>query len=253
MNVALSGSGGFHGVGQAEDADDRLQARVGGRRDQHADGDLVGRVPALPGVDHLGRGRRREAQPQHVSWRAGTVRSVSSVTMPQRHPPAPRSAQNRSGSRSASQRTTCPSASTTWALSSWSQVESIAAPEQADAATQREAGDADGRPAAARQCAPVRGERVVELAQPHPGAHGHAAVAHGDRAHRRQVDQQAARRGATLEAVAAGPDGDRHPFPPGERRGHLLRRGAAGDDPRAHVLEALENHHSLPGVTSPDS
>ena len=57
-----------------------------------------------------------------VSGTVAKVLNVNDVTTPKLPPPPPRSAQNRSASCVASQVTTVPSASTTCADTSWSQV-----------------------------------------------------------------------------------------------------------------------------------
>ena len=96
---------------------------------------------------------------------SATVSNRSEVTTPNWPPPAPRSAQNRSGSRSWSQSTTLPSASTTRAPSEAVAGQPVPAAEQTDPAAKGEAGDADGGTAPGRQGPTVGVQRRVHLSQ----------------------------------------------------------------------------------------
>ena len=153
-----------------------------------------------------------------VAVGAGTVCRVSSVTTPKRAPPAPLSAHSSSSSAVDDLAAAQNDARAEHLVAR----EAVQAPEDADPAAEREARDADGRAAPRGDRAPVRRERVVELAEPHARADGHGVAVDVDRAHRARVDQHACGRRGAGEVVTAAADRERL----AEARGRRRRPGA---------------------------
>jgi hypothetical protein len=118
----------------------------------------------------------------------------------------------------------------------------VQAAEDPETAAERQARDPDGRAATARDRQAVRVEGVVDVAEPRPRADRRRAVRDLHRAQRRDVDDDALGRGAPREAVPAAADCHREPGAARERerRGDVLRAGAADDRRRAGVAEARD-------------
>ena len=150
------------------------------------------------------------------------------------------------GCSSALARTTRPSAVTTVAAERVA-AEAVLAPEPAEAAAQREPGDARVRDDATGRREPVSLRRGVEVPPAGTGADGGAAPlrVHRHGRHRRQVDhQRAVADGEAGDVVAAAPDRDGQALRPGERDGrdHLVRRL----DPRDHGRTVVD--HAVPDL-----
>lgn len=103
--------------------------------------------------------------------------------------------------------------------------QSVLSSEQADAAAEREAGDADGRSAPGRQCPAVRVQRGVDLSQAGAGADRRDAVGgHGDVVQLGEVEHDSVGRRTSGEAMPTPTH--RESFPGGRRVRHN------GDDVR---------------------
>ena len=173
----------------------------------------------------------------------GCSANRNELTTP-KFPPPPRSAQNRSGCSSADARTMLPSAVTTSASSEVVDGEPVLAHEEADAAAEREPGDAGVADDAARGGQTVRLRLVVDVAPQGTALHAGRALDGIDRdgAHRREVDHDSvvAHRGAG-HVVAPASYGDLQVAVAGEahRRGHVGHARAAGDAGRMAVDRAI--------------
>ncbi len=115
----------------------------------------------------------------------------------------------------------------------------VRAPEDPQAAAERQPGDPHGRPAAAGDRQAVRVERVVDVAEPRAGADRRHPVLDAHGAHRAHVDEQPLRRRAPAEAVPAAARRHGEPVAAGvrERLGHVGRAATARDRLRPHVLQ----------------
>ena len=139
-----------------------------------------------------------------VSSGAATVAKASAVTTPKRAPPAPRSAQNRSGSRVRVAGHGAAVGQRHLRGAQGVRGQPVAAAEDPQPAAEGQAGDADVRPAAGRDRDPVRRERVVDVAQPRAGPDHGGALGVLDRVQRGDVEHEpVARRRPAGEAVAA--------------------------------------------------
>jgi hypothetical protein len=144
----------------------------------------------------------------HTRWKpvasgAGSVRSTSCVTAANWPPPAPRSAQNGSSWRCSSQSTMHPSARHRARGDDQVRGEAMGATEDAEAAAERQAGDPDSWPAARGYRATVGSEPVVDVGKARPGAHGDRALRDRHLVHAAHIDDDAGRRRASSEPVAA--------------------------------------------------
>ena len=178
---------------------------------------------------------------KRVARGSATVANTREVTTPNCPPPAPRSAQNNSGSRSRSQSTTRPSASTTWALSRASQVSPLTSSQEAEPAAEGEAGDPDRGATAGRHGAAGSVQPVVDLCQACTRADPRAPVgADGDGVEAAQVEDQTRGRRSAGEAMAAAAGYDVRAAVPreGKRARHIPGGGAADHSDRAHVVES---------------
>jgi hypothetical protein len=123
--------------------------------------------------------------------------------------------------------------------------QSVPTAEDPDPSAERQAGDADGRPAAGGYRAPVLLEHVVDVPELGTGAHGDRAVLDLDRIQRAEVDEDAGGRRAAREAMTAGADRQFGSRTARELHGvdDVVRRPAARDRLRPNVPEA--RHHRL--------
>jgi hypothetical protein len=120
--------------------------------------------------------------------------------------------------------------------------EAVRAAEDAEAAAEGQAGDADGWPAARGHREIVGSERVVDVGKARPGAHGDRAVGDRHLLHAAHIDDDAGRRRASSEAVAAAAQRDVQPFLSCRREdvcdvlGHLTTRHRT----RTHAVKARD-------------
>jgi len=110
--------------------------------------------------------------------------------------------------------------------------EAVAAAEDADAATERQPGDAHRGAAARRDGAAVAVEGVIQGSQPDPGAHDGDLVREVDGVHRRDVDHDARGAGPPGEAVAAAARRDGRTKPTRHLQGMRGVVGSAAPDDR---------------------
>ena len=118
--------------------------------------------------------------------------------------------------------------------------ETVRAPQQADPAAEREAGDPDRRSAAGRDGSPVRVQCRVHLRESSAGPHGgESVVGHGDVVHRAQVEHDPVARRSPREAVAAAArrDAQARGSRVTDRPRDVRRRATADDELRMRVPE----------------
>ena len=112
--------------------------------------------------------------------------------------------------------------------------------DHADAAAERQPGDADRRARTAGHRAAVGREPAVEVDEPGPGADGRGAAADAHAGHPGHVHDQAAGRRPARVAVAAAPGGHRDAVTAGEGQagGYVVRITAVGDPGRVQRVKA---------------
>jgi hypothetical protein len=120
--------------------------------------------------------------------------------------------------------------------------EAMRATEDAQTAAEGQAGDPDGRPAAPDDGAITGGERVVDLGEARTGANGHRAVGDRHLIHAARVDDDAGRRRASGEAVAAAAQRHASPFLSCrcERLRDVLGHPTTHQGVRTHIVEASD-------------
>ena len=169
---------------------------------------------------------------------SGTVSNRSDVTTPNWPPPAPRRPQNKSGSRSWSQSTTLPSASTTCAPTRRSQVSPCLRPSRPIPPPRVRPVMPTVGPAPGRQGPAVGVQRRVHLSQAGAGSdRGDPVVCHGDAVEAGQVEHDPVRRRSAREAVPPATRGDAVPGGCRVRHGadDVGDRAAQDHEPGTHL------------------